>query len=336
MQELVHVCTAACQDITRAENGLARLYKLQKIMVAPSVANGSSVGGGKQRPLWEPAAAKATEIPVMKWPLSSHDLATMKISAPFIVSGFDLSRDGMKPGQPMLQAVLNFRTKFDDWRRNNNKTRGGRPLKEEAFATELKTKFADVLKMPGGEDGLIELGSEQAAINDLATAMKLQHFARCPGTEHFSSEVEKYATLRLTTEGTRVVVMTSLLDIAKFLVATKEVESIEKVSVARALQTVEGMKEESLAKYIGAGMPIFQATIGPHDLLYTPVGYAVGCQVHKQMVTGFVSSVALKCNIGDAAIAETFEWLEKSATADGKADASTRAATSKKLFDTAN
>lgn len=307
VQEVISVCSAAEKDINKAVAAAEKVMKVQaKLMISKNQTSGSASSVRKPDScIWEAAVTKGTPIASVK----CGDPAPTN-GFPFIVTSCDFFRDNMVQGTDLFSAVSSFRMSFDDWRLKCGKNRGGKVVKTCEWSTKLKSDMEGIFT----SGDLVSIGDKFADNPEFSNIFSMQHFAMAPSMDHISTEVEKLGSLRMTAEGTRAVVMMPLNDLRAFSKTLYGLNCDQAKSVPKVLGVVESFTHEQFSQYIDEGFKAYHGTVGPNDMLYTPVGFASASRCHRHMVTGFLFSLALNCDVGQEETKSMYAWLAESAT----------------------
>ena len=293
IQELITVAAAALMDIKRAKDGSQRLSKLQKKLGnGPSQSAAAAGTDNKvEAQMWELMASQATPIPTYPYPLGNHDKMTIDYAKPFILTGCGFSADGVKGEEAYGLQNTWFKGKFESFKQRTGKTRGGRAVKDETLRDLLTTKFSEVFR----ETWTSPLNEAAKGHAELVTATSMQHFGIAPNLDIFSTELEKFATLRIAAEGGRSVVMADFCQIAHYMVRESVVPDESAITIERMLTFLQTMTEPTLKAFTEDGSrSLWFATLGPHDMLYTPAGFGLGLQTQRQQVLGYTMGVVVK------------------------------------------
>ena len=304
LQDLITASKGACTDLERAINGAGKVSKLAEALT--SAAALAAPGGGPPRKeaassRFEIAMTHSVAIPVYSDPMTTHDCANVDMDSPFLVKSVAFTRT---PKTEALTAVCEqFKLAFSAWKSRATLGRSGRPVKDTALAADLTTCFSKYKA-----DGVtLELTDTAAANQGLVDGAKVSTFGMAENMDFFSTEVDRLGTYRVALEGVRTVFMAPLNQIDHMLrkKLTPPAPPEEPRSVTECLSFLENLTKDDITAFAVAQFQMYAATVGPHDLLYTPPGYAVGVQVFRQQVIGFAMGTMPKgCSVSKSCV----EW----------------------------
>ena len=194
-----------------------------------------------------------------------------------------------KAESPVLASLKLF---YEDFQQSDVRKQAGRcqrqNLNEETQADANALDYLNARLLPLCPQASISANSlaDLADDNQLRKAMALSNFAAKQGSHHAYVDKGKLASLRISTEGTRLVAATSLHSLTEFM-KLKNVNHITPTNFFKA------MRMESTTEY-AADNKLYWATVGVGDALFIPSGFLIYESVQDDMdVVGMKMSIII-------------------------------------------
>ena len=200
-------------------------------------------------------------------------------SQPFIVSMGRAKHESLFNQADVKRAVGDF---VLDLLRQNTVSRSEcappAAVVEELNRT-LKNVVPDIVEMQVVAD------AQDPLVAEFAQTLKAAIFAIKKGEITFGCERNCQASIRVTGQGTRAVVLTPFALLAAHL-GTASGSAVDLSAGAASRQRCSSflrhITRDTLEEYIKGGASIFSATVGPHDMIYVPNGFFFGERVTDQ------------------------------------------------------
>lgn len=199
---------------------------------------------------------------------------------PYIVTGVKWAMD-MAASQdiavlgPVAKSIKLFN---DDFRQSDLRKTAGRCMRanvdEESMSDAASQDYLLAKCLPLCPKGSLAVNSIASGDNAdlLKRCMCLSNFGVKQGSHHAYIEKGKLWSIRVAIEGMRVMAVTPAASLCEFM---KE----KNITQSSAPSFLKGMRAESTEEYTKKH-PLYWATLGPGDLLFTPYGYVIYENVH--------------------------------------------------------
>lgn len=267
LAQLLAATTRAQKSVKSAVDQLAKREAKQQ--AAASKAKKADEANNATNPLFDQGAAAAKAIPRV----APGPGVTLEVSKPFCVSAATWVSDFMGDGKSSRKEVDGFKDGFDAARAKSKGTRISKAFAEDENMKEVTSYIASLFK-----DSNVMVPAENWS-DALKSTLVLGMFGIDVGYDKASSEFLGTATCRITLEGTRVVMMTEMLQLHGFM----QRKGVTAANVGKMSAFFRSMSVSVLQEF-QKECTLWTCTVGQGDCLFAPYGFLVAERVQQSTI----------------------------------------------------
>ncbi|CAK9074303.1 Putative WD repeat-containing protein C25H1.08c [Durusdinium trenchii] len=267
LAQLLAATTRAQKSVKSAVDQLAKREAKQQ--AAASKAKKADEANNATNPLFDQGAAAAKAIPRV----APGPGVTLEVSKPFCVSAATWVSDFMGDGKSSRKEVDGFKDGFDAARAKSKGTRISKAFAEDENMKEVTSYIASLFK-----DSNVMVPAENWS-DALKSTLVLGMFGIDVGYDKASSEFLGTATCRITLEGTRVVMMTEMLQLHGFM----QRKGVTAANVGKMSAFFRSMSVSVLQEF-QKECTLWTCTVGQGDCLFAPYVFLVAERVQQNTI----------------------------------------------------